>query len=109
MDPLIEKCVVFIAEHLPEVAAIPVDLSCLAEPLLLDLAARCSEEALEAVRAFAGRPGEASEASTQSVGASDDTEAEASSNARQMLVIYSDEKVANRDIRVWHGATENGP
>jgi hypothetical protein len=21
---------------------------------------------------------------------------------------YSDEKVANRDIRVWHGATENG-
>jgi hypothetical protein len=22
---------------------------------------------------------------------------------------YSDEKVANRDIRVWHGATENGP
>jgi hypothetical protein len=23
--------------------------------------------------------------------------------------LYSDEKVANRDIRVWHGATENGP
>ena len=22
---------------------------------------------------------------------------------------YSDEKVANRDTRVWHGATENGP
>jgi hypothetical protein len=22
---------------------------------------------------------------------------------------YSDEKVANREIRVWHGATENGP
>jgi hypothetical protein len=22
---------------------------------------------------------------------------------------YSDEKVANRDIRVWHGVTENGP
>jgi hypothetical protein len=22
---------------------------------------------------------------------------------------YSDEQVANRDIRVWHGATENGP
>jgi hypothetical protein len=22
---------------------------------------------------------------------------------------YGDEKVANRDIRVWHGATENGP
>jgi hypothetical protein len=22
---------------------------------------------------------------------------------------YSDAKVANRDIRVWHGATENGP
>ena len=24
-------------------------------------------------------------------------------------VRYGDEKVANRDIRVWHGATENGP
>jgi hypothetical protein len=24
-------------------------------------------------------------------------------------VAYSDEKVANREIRVWHGATENGP
>jgi hypothetical protein len=24
-------------------------------------------------------------------------------------VWYSDEKVANRDIRVWHGATDNGP
>jgi hypothetical protein len=24
-------------------------------------------------------------------------------------IAYSDEKVANRDIRVWHGATENGP
>ena len=23
--------------------------------------------------------------------------------------VYSDAKVANRDIRVWHGATENGP
>jgi hypothetical protein len=23
--------------------------------------------------------------------------------------VYSDEKVANRDIRVWHGATEKGP
>jgi hypothetical protein len=23
--------------------------------------------------------------------------------------VYCDEKVANRDIRVWHGATENGP
>jgi hypothetical protein len=22
---------------------------------------------------------------------------------------YGDEKIANRDIRVWHGATENGP
>jgi hypothetical protein len=22
---------------------------------------------------------------------------------------YGDEKVANREIRVWHGATENGP
>jgi hypothetical protein len=22
---------------------------------------------------------------------------------------YSDERVANRDVRVWHGATENGP
>jgi hypothetical protein len=22
--------------------------------------------------------------------------------------VYSDEKVANREIRVWHGATENG-
>jgi hypothetical protein len=22
---------------------------------------------------------------------------------------YSDEKVANRDTKVWHGATENGP
>jgi hypothetical protein len=22
---------------------------------------------------------------------------------------YGDEKVANRDIRLWHGATENGP
>jgi hypothetical protein len=25
------------------------------------------------------------------------------------LVRYSDEEVANRDVRVWHGATENGP
>jgi hypothetical protein len=24
------------------------------------------------------------------------------------LVTYSDEKVANRDIKVWHGASENG-
>jgi hypothetical protein len=24
-------------------------------------------------------------------------------------VPYSDEKVANRDTKVWHGATENGP
>jgi hypothetical protein len=23
--------------------------------------------------------------------------------------VYGDEKVANREIRVWHGATENGP
>ena len=23
--------------------------------------------------------------------------------------LYGDEKVANREIRVWHGATENGP
>jgi hypothetical protein len=23
--------------------------------------------------------------------------------------LYSDEKVANRDTRVWHGATETGP
>ena len=23
--------------------------------------------------------------------------------------VYSDEQVANRDVRVWHGATENGP
>ena len=26
-----------------------------------------------------------------------------------LRLAYSDEKVANRDIRVWHGATENGP
>jgi hypothetical protein len=30
------------------------------------------------------------------------------SNPAQPLA-YGDEKVANRDIRVWHGATENGP
>jgi hypothetical protein len=23
--------------------------------------------------------------------------------------VYCDEKVANRDTKVWHGATENGP
>jgi hypothetical protein len=28
---------------------------------------------------------------------------------RHLPVTYSDEKGANRDIRVWHGATENGP
>jgi hypothetical protein len=27
----------------------------------------------------------------------------------RFLLPYSDEKVANRDIRVWHGAIENGP
>jgi Pyruvate/2-oxoacid:ferredoxin oxidoreductase gamma subunit len=25
------------------------------------------------------------------------------------LMAYGDEKVANREIRVWHGATEKGP
>jgi hypothetical protein len=28
---------------------------------------------------------------------------------RDTAVQYSDEKVANRDTKVWHGATENGP
>jgi hypothetical protein len=28
---------------------------------------------------------------------------------RARWVTYSDEKVANRDTKVWHGATENGP
>jgi hypothetical protein len=28
---------------------------------------------------------------------------------RLVKVCYSDEKVANRDTNVWHGATENGP
>jgi ankyrin repeat protein len=27
---------------------------------------------------------------------------------RQLALPYSDEKVANREIRVWHGATKNG-
>ena len=52
MDPLIDKCVVYIAEHLPEVTALPVDLSCLAEPLLLGVAAQCTEDSLEAVRSY---------------------------------------------------------
>lgn len=55
MDPLIEKCVVYIAEHLPEVTALPVDLSCLAEPLLLGMAAHCTEDSLEAVRSYVRR------------------------------------------------------
>jgi hypothetical protein len=29
--------------------------------------------------------------------------------AQDYYEVYSDEKVANRDIRVWHGATETGP
>jgi hypothetical protein len=41
-----------------------------------------------------------------SVGSIDSTEAEPPAAA---LPTYGDEKVANRDIRVWHGATENGP
>ena len=28
---------------------------------------------------------------------------------RESELIHSDEKVASRDIRVWHGAPENGP
>jgi hypothetical protein len=28
---------------------------------------------------------------------------------QKMLQTYGDAKVANRDIRVWHGATEKGP
>ena len=28
---------------------------------------------------------------------------------RSALTRYSDAKVANREIRVWHGATEKGP
>jgi hypothetical protein len=31
------------------------------------------------------------------------------SSTRGTYASYSDEKVANRDIRVWHGATETGP
>jgi hypothetical protein len=31
------------------------------------------------------------------------------SGAANALAAYGDEKVANRDIRVGHGATENGP
>jgi hypothetical protein len=31
------------------------------------------------------------------------------SNATSAAEVYSDAKVANRDIRVWHFATENGP
>jgi WD40 repeat protein len=30
-------------------------------------------------------------------------------NYAQRCVPYRDEKVANRDTKVWHGATENGP
>jgi hypothetical protein len=52
MDPLIEKCVMYIAEHLPEVTVLPVDLSCLAEPLLLGVAAHCTEDSLEAVNSY---------------------------------------------------------
>jgi hypothetical protein len=29
--------------------------------------------------------------------------------AEEQVLGYCDEKVANREIRVWHGATENGP
>jgi hypothetical protein len=29
--------------------------------------------------------------------------------ARLASLLYGDEKVANRESRVWHGATENGP
>jgi hypothetical protein len=31
------------------------------------------------------------------------------SKSVERLSRYSDEKVANRDTKVWHGATENGP
>ena len=33
----------------------------------------------------------------------------ASADSRSIAARYGDEKVANREIRVWHGATENGP
>jgi hypothetical protein len=33
----------------------------------------------------------------------------AGERGRSAAATYGDEKVANRDIRVWHGATEKGP
>jgi hypothetical protein len=35
--------------------------------------------------------------------------AESGCTAAATAVKYGDAKVANREIRVWHGATENGP
>jgi hypothetical protein len=43
-------------------------------------------------------------ASTWSVGSDSDAATDAAPRRR-----YCDEKVANRDTKVWHGATENGP
>jgi isocitrate dehydrogenase len=39
----------------------------------------------------------------------DDLEAAVRHTIEGGCVSYSDAKVAHRDIRVWHGATENGP
>ena len=30
-------------------------------------------------------------------------------NIHTVPLLYGDQKVANREIRVWHGATEKGP
>jgi hypothetical protein len=45
------------------------------------------------------------------VSAPDDSQGASGSPALgcRQRTLYGDEKVANRDIRVWHGATENGP
>eukprot|EP00241_Pyramimonas_parkeae_P003389 CAMPEP_0114227344 /NCGR_PEP_ID=MMETSP0058-20121206/1739_1 /TAXON_ID=36894 /ORGANISM="Pyramimonas parkeae, CCMP726" /LENGTH=716 /DNA_ID=CAMNT_0001338177 /DNA_START=451 /DNA_END=2598 /DNA_ORIENTATION=+ len=80
MDALIDDCVRFVASNLKDVAAMPIDLSCLAEPLLVKLAAECQEDALEAVRAY-------QDVEDLGGGGSDrDDRSKANSNARQMLV-----------------------
>jgi hypothetical protein len=52
MDGLTDACIDYVAANLRAVAAMPIDLSCLAEPLLNKLATLANVSALEEVRDY---------------------------------------------------------
>eukprot|EP00854_Cymbomonas_tetramitiformis_P025944 gene25944-31759_t len=77
METLVDECVTFIAKSINDVTRLPIDLSCLADPLLVKLARATTEDSLETVRKIPQVGGDTAE---------DAMASSQNSSARQLLV-----------------------